>query len=152
MKILVTGSNGFVGKNLVESLNNIKHGYDHIHPINGLKHPDDLTIIGYDRTNTFSAKTQVFNEITKTTSHFCGISLRVFAVIRLKVCSPDSPPCLTKCCMRSWRSAAWGCHAVLPERLTKHGVRASGSTSSRHPTPLFETREKAPPQMPQMIV
>ena len=54
MKILVTGSNGFVGKNLVESLNNIKYGYDHIHPINGLKHPDDLTIIGYDRTNTFS--------------------------------------------------------------------------------------------------
>lgn len=85
----------------------------------------------------FCDKTQVFNEITKTTSHFCGISLRVFAVIRLKVCSPDSPPCLTKCCMRSWRSAAWGCHAVLPERLTKHGVRGSGSTSSRHTTPLF---------------
>ena len=32
MKILVTGSNGFVGKNLVESLKNIKNNKDRTHP------------------------------------------------------------------------------------------------------------------------
>lgn len=32
MKILVTGSNGFVGKNLVESLKNIKYNKDRTHP------------------------------------------------------------------------------------------------------------------------
>ncbi len=32
MKILVTGANGFVGKNLVASLNNIKDGKDRTHP------------------------------------------------------------------------------------------------------------------------
>ncbi len=32
MKILVTGANGFVGKNLVASLNNIKAGKDRTHP------------------------------------------------------------------------------------------------------------------------
>ena len=32
MKILVTGSNGFVGKNLVEALKNIKDGKDRTHP------------------------------------------------------------------------------------------------------------------------
>ena len=33
MKILVTGSNGFVGKNLVESLKNIKENKDRTHPM-----------------------------------------------------------------------------------------------------------------------
>ena len=28
MKVLITGANGFVGKNLVASLNNIKNGKD----------------------------------------------------------------------------------------------------------------------------
>ena len=32
MKILVTGANGFVGKNLVAALNNIKDGKDRTHP------------------------------------------------------------------------------------------------------------------------
>ena len=32
MKILVTGSKGFVGKNLVESLKNIKENKDRTHP------------------------------------------------------------------------------------------------------------------------
>ena len=32
MKILVTGANGFVGKNLVAALNNIKNGKDRTHP------------------------------------------------------------------------------------------------------------------------
>ena len=53
MKILVTGSNGFVGKNLVESLKNIKYGYDKVHSIDGLSDPSDLTIVGYDRTNSY---------------------------------------------------------------------------------------------------
>ena len=32
MKILITGANGFVGKNLVYSLKNIKEGKDKTHP------------------------------------------------------------------------------------------------------------------------
>lgn len=32
MKILVTGANGFVGRNLVEALKNIRDAKDHTHP------------------------------------------------------------------------------------------------------------------------
>ena len=32
MKILITGANGFVGKNLTAALNNIKEGKDKTHP------------------------------------------------------------------------------------------------------------------------
>ena len=33
MRILVTGADGFVGKNLCASLQAIQDGYDHVHPI-----------------------------------------------------------------------------------------------------------------------
>ena len=47
MKILVTGANGFVGKNLVASLKNIQDGKDKTHP----KLTID-TIYEYDLNNT----------------------------------------------------------------------------------------------------
>ena len=52
MKILVTGAKGFVGKNLVASLKNIRDGKDRVHPIKGLEQPEDLTIYEYDIDST----------------------------------------------------------------------------------------------------
>lgn len=52
MKILVTGAKGFVGKNLVASLKNIRDGKDRVHPIKGLENPEDLTIYEYDIDST----------------------------------------------------------------------------------------------------
>lgn len=43
MKILVTGANGFAGKNLIATLNNIRDGKDNFHGL-----PTDLEIFPYD--------------------------------------------------------------------------------------------------------
>lgn len=57
MKILVTGAKGFVGKNLVASLGNIRDGKDRAHKLKGLTgidgayNPMDLEIISYDITS-----------------------------------------------------------------------------------------------------
>lgn len=45
--ILITGAKGFVGKNLVENLKNIRDGKDRVH-----KFPNDLEILEYDIDNT----------------------------------------------------------------------------------------------------
>ena len=47
MKILITGAKGFVGKNLVENLKNIRDGKDRIHKL-----PNNLEILEYDIDNT----------------------------------------------------------------------------------------------------
>ncbi len=52
MKILITGAKGFVGKNLVEALKNIRDGKDRVHKINGLENPSDLEICSYDIDST----------------------------------------------------------------------------------------------------
>ena len=52
MHILVTGARGFVGKNLVESLKNIRDGKDRVHRINGLEDPARLVIDEYDLSST----------------------------------------------------------------------------------------------------
>lgn len=46
MKILITGAKGFVGRNLVENLKNIRDGKDRVHDI-----PKDLEIMEYDIEN-----------------------------------------------------------------------------------------------------
>lgn len=53
MKILVTGAKGFVGKNLVAALENIRDGKDRIHQIHfwdsdDVSVPDKLQIVSYD--------------------------------------------------------------------------------------------------------
>lgn len=48
MKILVTGAKGFVGKNLVASLQNVRDNKDKTHVINGLVNPMSLEIVSYD--------------------------------------------------------------------------------------------------------
>lgn len=48
MKILVTGANGFVGKNLIASLKCIRDGQDKVHGIKALNLPADLEICEYD--------------------------------------------------------------------------------------------------------
>lgn len=51
MKILVTGAKGFVGKNLVVSLECIRDGKDRVHKMNGHEH-EDLQIYSYDIDST----------------------------------------------------------------------------------------------------
>lgn len=48
MKILVTGANGFVGKNLIASLKCIRDGKDKVHKIEKLNCASDLDICTYD--------------------------------------------------------------------------------------------------------
>lgn len=48
MNILVTGSKGFVGKNLIATLENIRDGKDRTHQINGCMNPGELNIYQYD--------------------------------------------------------------------------------------------------------
>lgn len=52
MKILITGAKGFVGKNLVASLENIRDGKDRVHKIQGLECPSDLETYTYDIDST----------------------------------------------------------------------------------------------------
>lgn len=52
MKILVTGAGGFVGKNLVASLESIRDGKDRVHKIQGMDTPADLQICSYDMDST----------------------------------------------------------------------------------------------------
>lgn len=52
MKILVTGAKGFVGKNLTESLKNIRDGKDRVHKIAGLNNASDLAVYEYDIDST----------------------------------------------------------------------------------------------------
>ena len=52
MKILVTGAKGFVGKNLVASLKNIRDGKDRVHQIRGLEEPSCLIVYEYDIDST----------------------------------------------------------------------------------------------------
>lgn len=47
MKILITGAKGFVGRNLLENLKNIRDGKDRVHDI-----PADLEIMEYDIENS----------------------------------------------------------------------------------------------------
>ena len=48
MRILITGAKGFVGKNLVASLESIRDGKDCVHKIKGLENPSNLVIYSYD--------------------------------------------------------------------------------------------------------
>lgn len=52
VKILVTGAKGFVGKNLVASLECIQDGKDRVHKIAGLENSSDLQIYSYDIDST----------------------------------------------------------------------------------------------------
>lgn len=52
MKILITGANGFVGKNLVAALECIRDGKDRVHRIKGLDEPSDLVLYTYDIDST----------------------------------------------------------------------------------------------------
>lgn len=52
MKILITGAKGFVGKNLVASLEAVRDGKDRVHKIRGLENPGDLVLYTYDIDST----------------------------------------------------------------------------------------------------
>ena len=52
MKILITGAKGFVGKNMVASLEAVRDGKDRVHKIRGLENPGDLVLYTYDIDST----------------------------------------------------------------------------------------------------
>lgn len=52
MKILITGARGFVGKNLVAALENIRDGKDRVHILVGLDGPEQFEIVTYDIDST----------------------------------------------------------------------------------------------------
>ena len=52
MKILITGAKGFVGKNLVASLEAVRDGKDRVHKLRGLENPGDLVLYTYDIDST----------------------------------------------------------------------------------------------------
>ena len=52
MKILITGAKGFVGRNLVTTLEAVRDGKDSNHKIAGLSNPSDLEIFEYDIDST----------------------------------------------------------------------------------------------------
>lgn len=52
MKVLITGAKGFVGKNLVASLEAVRDGRDRARKIEGLEEPAALSIYQYDMENT----------------------------------------------------------------------------------------------------
>lgn len=52
MNILVTGAKGFVGKNLVATLESIRDGKDNFHIIDGLEDKSQLNIMCYDLDST----------------------------------------------------------------------------------------------------
>jgi UDP-2-acetamido-2,6-beta-L-arabino-hexul-4-ose reductase len=52
IKILVTGSHGFVGKNLITTLEAVRDGKDRVHSITGLDDPSKIVIYQYDVNNT----------------------------------------------------------------------------------------------------
>ena len=52
MKILITGARGFVGKNLVATLECIRDGKDRVHNLIGLDCPEQLEIVAYDIDST----------------------------------------------------------------------------------------------------
>ena len=52
MKVLVTGAKGFVGKNLIASLEAIRGGKDKTRKIDGLENPATLSVYQYDLGNT----------------------------------------------------------------------------------------------------
>ncbi len=54
MKILVTGAAGFVGRNLVENLKNIRDGKNRTRPNLSIE-----SIYEYDRNNTLEGKRQI---------------------------------------------------------------------------------------------
>lgn len=52
MNILITGAKGFIGKNLIASLENIRDKKDNIHQINGSATTDNINIYQYDIGST----------------------------------------------------------------------------------------------------
>lgn len=52
MKVLITGANGFVGRNLVVSLESIRDGKDRTHKIAEVEDPSAITLYLYDQNNS----------------------------------------------------------------------------------------------------
>lgn len=68
MKILITGAKGFVGRNLVENLKNIRDGKDKTHNISR-----DLEILEYDIDNTLEQLDEFCKKADFVFNSMCSI-------------------------------------------------------------------------------
>lgn len=109
MKILITGANGFVGKNLTVSLKNIRDGKDRVHTIRGLERPDQLTIYEYDIQSS-PEELDLYCQDADFVFHLAGVN------------RPKHPADFMK--------GNFGFSSVLLDTLKKHGNRAPVMLSS----------------------
>lgn len=73
MKLLITGANGFVGKNLVAALESIRDGKDRVHSIRELQVPSELAIFSYDVDSTLEELEQYTKE-ADFVFHLAGVN------------------------------------------------------------------------------
>ncbi len=73
MKILITGARGFVGRNMVASLEAIQSGKDKSRVIRGLADPSDLVLFPYDKENTPEELDRYCRE-ADFVFHFAGVN------------------------------------------------------------------------------
>ena len=109
MKILITGAKGFVGKNLVEALKNIRDGKDWVHKIRGLENPSDLEICSYDIDST-----------PEELDSFCADADFVFNLAGVN--RPKDP--------EEFMAGNFGFASTLLDTLKKHGNKAPIMLSS----------------------
>ena len=109
MKILITGAKGFVGKNLVEALKNIRDGKDRVHKIHGLENPSDLEICSYDIDST-----------PEELDAFCADADFVFNLAGVN--RPKDP--------EEFMAGNFGFASTLLDTLKKHGNKAPIMLSS----------------------
>lgn len=71
--ILITGANGFLGRNFVESLKAVKAGKDKVHGWGAPGAPDELEIFEYDLENT-EKQLEEYCEKADFVFHFAGVN------------------------------------------------------------------------------
>lgn len=109
MNILVTGAGGFVGQNLVATLEAVKAGKDRFHKINGLEDTAELNIFQYD-----------INSTPEELNDFCKRADFVFNLAGVN--RPENP--------EDFMKGNFGFASTLLDTLKKHGNKCPVMLSS----------------------